>query len=115
MSLVDEFLEHHGVKGQKWGVRRARTKTTPSADHTQATAHKKTVKKHGTKALSNDELSVLVKRLELETKYSSLQSKQKSPSRKIADDLVASYFKAQAREAVNDVGAILIKSVLNKA
>lgn len=26
---LDEYLEHHGVKGMKWGVRKSRTKSSP--------------------------------------------------------------------------------------
>lgn len=30
LDEVDEFLEHHGVKGQKWGVRNQRSTSTSS-------------------------------------------------------------------------------------
>ena len=35
MTTIDSFLEHHGIKGQKWGVRRAHPSslTPSSSDH----------------------------------------------------------------------------------
>lgn len=87
---VDDFLQHFGVKGMHWGVRRsrggytgkasaakarlARTKQDPSSDHTEV----KTLRKKSLPALSNSELEKLNKRLQLEKTYKELtQSKSR--------------------------------------
>jgi hypothetical protein len=96
MTAVDNVLEHHGVKGQKWGVRRNRgelkvptevmLKTKPGdyvrstgGKHLPASEDAKTVQIHRQKArtsttdsLSNKELQELVTRMNLEQQYSKL-------------------------------------------
>lgn len=75
----DDSLEHHGIKGQKWGIRRngghpgeyaAKVPTDSSADHQQAALIRSKVKYHkGIHALSNEEIKTLTDRLSLEANY----------------------------------------------
>jgi len=62
--MVDNFLEHHGIKGMKWGVRRE----NPSGGSKRSTPKAST--------LSDNELQARVKRLNLEKQYSDLVKKQ---------------------------------------
>ena len=68
----DQPLEHFGVKGMHWGVRKSgpkvRERTKASGD--KATAEK--LSKHQKKTLTNKELSAVIKRKELEQRYSTL-------------------------------------------
>lgn len=83
---VDEFLEHFGVRGMKWGVRRggasksskpkARSVTKMSMDAVAAKKHKATAKKSSTDALSNKDLQALVTRMNLEQQYKKLAEKE---------------------------------------
>lgn len=78
---IDEFLEHFGVRGMHWGVRRVRNRIANRPDHSSddakaAKVTKKKLRKHGTKALSNEELQALVKRMNLEAQLSDLKKKQ---------------------------------------
>ena len=79
---VGTFLEHHGIKGMKWGVRRngghpgrsgeyrAKVPVDSSEDHQRAALIKAKVKAHGgIHALSNDELRTAAERLNLEANY----------------------------------------------
>ena len=67
MTSVEDFLEHHGVKGQKWGIRNAQIRKL-SPEHKQAT---KLREKHLSE-LTNQELKTLNERLNLETNYNRL-------------------------------------------
>lgn len=79
-ETLDEVLEHFGIKGMKWGVRKSRKQRqeeAASADSKVATKHLKTAKTSGMSSLSNAELQVLVKRLQLEQQYSNLTAEKK--------------------------------------
>lgn len=70
---LDDVLAHFGVKGMKWGQRKARRSSGPvSSDAARAQAAQDIIKKHGTKALDNKELQHLVTRMNLESQYAGL-------------------------------------------
>lgn len=76
---VDEFLEHFGVKGMHWGVRKGESSRAPSSeDHAEAVGLRKKAKSGGgIHVLSNDELQKVNTRLNLEKSYSSLVDNKK--------------------------------------
>lgn len=104
-----DILEHFGVKGMRWGVRRKDTgysdgdstiKVTtksgkgivkvsggkgidPSEDAVKVAAAKQKAKSSTTAALSNDEMKLLVGRMQLEQQYAKLmsESNQKKKSK----------------------------------
>jgi hypothetical protein len=101
VELGEEFvLEHYGVKGMHWGVRKAAAVTTQthidtglrrrrtkvqakggeshpaSADAITAEVQKQKLKKSGTAALSNKELNELRTRLQLEAQVELLATKK---------------------------------------
>lgn len=82
-SMVGSVLEHHGVKGMKWGSRKSSANTSshlpPSADHVTAEAHRAKIRAGGLKALSNNELQSLNTRMQLEQQHRSLAGQ--SPSK----------------------------------
>ena len=105
---VDDFFEHHGIKGQKWGVRRdlSRSSNVTVRDkkkklktyggvgrpaHPDAVAARTSgqiAKKSGVKALSNQELQAYNNRLNLEQNYSRLTQQDKSPGRKFINKML---------------------------
>lgn len=101
-----DYLEHYGIKGMKWGVRksdkssnvsgntvrsskRGKVKgvelsksntnkaTRPSDDKTEVSILEKRIKKGSTDSLSNKELEAVVNRKNLEKRYSEVVSKEK--------------------------------------
>jgi hypothetical protein len=71
---LDKVLEHHGIKGMKWGVRRTRAQLdAASEDFKTVSTHRSTIKEAGgTHVLSNQELQTVITRLNLEQQYSRL-------------------------------------------
>jgi hypothetical protein len=91
MTVVDTILEHHGVKGMRWGVRKDRgggvtllgrrrgTKPVPSEDKLKAEAARSKLGKRGNSdALSNDELRTLLNRMNQEQNLSKALANQKN-------------------------------------
>lgn len=77
METIDEILEHHGIRGMKWGIRRSRSEIDSSPDAKAAKATAAKIKSAGgTHAVSNSELQQLVQRMNLESQLSTLTSKQ---------------------------------------
>jgi len=87
---LDDILAHYGILGMKWGVRRSdkqiararKTKKSSSQDRSEdsekAEAARKKAKSGGAKALSNQELKDLTKRMNLEQQYSRLSTEDNS-------------------------------------
>lgn len=102
----DNYLEHYGVKGMKWGVRKSdkssdvsgntvrsskrgkikgvelsednkQKASRPSDDKTEASILEQRIKKGSTDSLSNKELELVVNRKNLEKRYAEVTSKEK--------------------------------------
>lgn len=83
MEKNTEMLEHHGIKGQKWGVRRYQnedgTRTAAGKkrerDRSEEPAHEDYNKAHSGKSvkdMSDAELRTRLNRLQMEKQYSQL-------------------------------------------
>lgn len=98
-GTLDEFLEHYGVKGMKWGVRRRSPGSSPievatpagkrvqtrggsgqkaSEDAVRAAVARQKARKSTVDSLSNRELQDLVQRLNLEQQYERLRPRRPS-------------------------------------
>lgn len=81
---TNAFLAHYGIKGMKWGVRRAdsssggTSKPEASSDSKMASAAQSKINQGGVRSVSNHELQLLVNRMNLERQYSQLQTQNKS-------------------------------------
>lgn len=132
MSEVDDFIEHFGVKGMKWGRRKAEkaTVTTSSSspkprmseDARTASNAKNKMAKSGIDALSNKELQGLVNRMNLEQQYSRLTTEQPAKvhaGKKFAQDLVANTAKNAVQEVAKNYAKkgveLAVKAAINYA
>lgn len=131
-DAVEDFLQHYGVKGMRWGFRkdggsggRKAASSKESADSKKAAAAKAKVGRKGnTKALSNDELQALVKRMNLEKQYKNLSSeKAVSPAHtklartgaKFTSDVVGGIAKQQATRVGNDFATQYVNDFMKTA
>lgn len=129
MKADNTYLEHHGIKGMKWGVRRTKAqlgykvgfrkkkkKSVESKDTKSENQNKKTSKKKSksVKDMSDEELRAkinrLENRLEMEKRYKDLSSKDISKGKKFTSRVINS----MVLPAAEDIGKQLIKSAMAK-
>ena len=120
-DFLNDHLEHHGVKGMKWGVRKPRSSSgarrpsrtseprTRKVQKTRSPSYKKPAK---TDLLSNDELRRSNERLRLEKEYNTLISEVKRQNRskgqkflqdtvmKIGQDIMKDVVRSQVNDAI---------------
>lgn len=72
MSNVDDFLEHYGKKGMKWGSRKSGSSSKKA---------KKTSSAIKAKDLSDEDLKKAVNRMQMERQYNSLVGNKSASSK----------------------------------
>lgn len=110
-----DFLEHHGVKGQRWGVRndpgsKKYTGSTNKAPKSKSkNAHKNGVTKYSGKPhmLTDAELNARIKRLETEKKYKQLNKRDVSTGQKHVNEVLTNIGKNSVTK-IGTAGALLV-------
>ncbi len=133
METVDEVLEHVGVRGMRWGVRKDRTarvkvgeelKTIKVPHNTSTDAMKShnaavLIKKHGIKGVTNQELKDVNYRISLEQNYRKMVPTEQGRIRKgrdIAEKMVWKAGEEQLQPYINKyAGQGLVKILGQKA
>jgi hypothetical protein len=85
-EVVDRFIEHHGVKGMRWGVRGGKGKP-----RRESTDYKKTVplRNRKTHELSNKQIKTVNERINLEGNYRRLNPTKVEKGKFFAKSLLA--------------------------
>ena len=83
-NRLSNELEHHGVKGMRWGHRktpvRSSRQTSSSTNKSSNRSSKKTPsKKSKIKSMSDSEIQSRIKRLEMEKRLSTLSNEDRHP------------------------------------
>ena len=108
----DDFLQHYGVLGMKWGHRKARSKTSsnkkPKSTINTTTSKPKPKPKLTQKRLSDAELRAVVNRMRLEREYADLTYRASSRSK------VESVVRTIGTVAALTTSAVKIYENLNK-
>jgi len=103
---VEDFLEHYGVKGMKWGKR----KNPASADSAAAASTRTRAKKKGVHTVSNAELQAAIRRMQLEQDFKRLSVNEKSAvTRWVSSTLLEIGKREVQQRAAKKVASTVIK------
>lgn len=118
---VEDFLAHYGVKGMRWGHRKAESRSStvtviktpgkkvrtsgghdlpPSADAIRTAKLRQKARASSTHSLSDNELKDLVKRMNLEQQYKDLASKDLTTGEKFLKDNVTNVLQQEFKSFV---------------
>lgn len=135
-SFVSNYLEHYGVKGMKWGVRKSdvpagETRVTQKGkklkgeggkglpaheDATKAAVSKQKMKGSGIQSLSNKELKDLHQRMNLEQNVRELAAKEKqstaNPAARFIKRTLLNSGKQEAQKASNSAASKTVAAMM---
>lgn len=116
-KMYNNYLQHYGILGMKWGVRRANLNTgnkskIMTADEKKKASMKKDVKNRRT--LSDADLKKKLERIKMEKQLKELTAEEISPGKKAVSEILSTSGKRIATTVVT--GAVLygVKAALSK-
>jgi len=103
-------LQHHGILGQKWGVRRTESQLTRGSKGTSSSkkVSAKETEKSKIKSMSDAELRQKINRIQMEKQYSQLSKKDISAGQKFVSDV---FMNAAKQTATNYASKYMTKGV----
>ena len=121
---MNNNLQHHGIKGQKWGIRRFQNKDgslTPAGRKRQkqndGPIHEDYSKSHDSKSvksMSDKELRDRINRLNMERQYAQLTATEKSIGRKIVSEVLLNVGKELAKDYLKNYAKKGIEELLKR-
>lgn len=99
----EEMLQHYGILGMKWGVRRTPAQLTRANGRAGKTESSDEIKK-----MSDSELRSKINRLQMEKQYKQLTSSEISVGRKFVQDVLTN---AAKQTATNYVSKYMTKAI----
>ena len=103
-------LQHWGIKGMRWGIRRKRDSKTGKVSSDAQKASKLRGKKLS--EMSNEELKTLNTRLQLERTYKDLSKKDTSAGKKFVSQVLQESGKNLASKYVAKAGDLAIQNAI---
>lgn len=100
METFEDFLEHYGVKGMKWGVRKSRTSRAQ-------TRYSKPANK-----LTDAELQKRIKRLETERKYNQLNRRTVGEGEKLVAEILTNSGRKVATTVITNAATIGVGALI---
>lgn len=100
----EDYIVHFGVKGMRWGVKKAKEHLSTAGDAKESDKLATRAKVGGARNLSNDEMSKVIKRMELEKKYKELKGSNswKQAGLKYAGEILKGAIGSLLVSVVND-------------
>ena len=104
------ILQHHGILGQRWGVRRTESQLARGSKGGSSLkrASTKETEKSKVKSMSDAELRQKINRIQMERQYSQLSKKDISAGQKFVSDVLMT---AAKQTATNYVSKYMTKGI----
>lgn len=111
------YRADYGVKGMRWGVRKRAVTAgrSSSAPSPKKSGPAKKPSRPSAKEMTNEELSTVIRRLQLEAQYNQLTATKKSPAKQFIQDILVNAGKSTVQNYANQYLNAAVGSVLNKA
>jgi hypothetical protein len=109
--MSDQIIMHTGVKGMRWGVRKAPVAHPVSGDALKVKKAKTLARTHGMAALSNKDIQDAIKRMDLEQNYKRLEfaTKPRNAGATFAMNLLGSI----AKTTVSDLASTAVRTAVS--
>lgn len=121
-NKVDNFLQHFGILGMKWGRRKRKTSLSKGKSKLVKTSNnhpdhdrKVALKKKKLRQMSNEEIKALNNRLQLEKTYRELTQAEVSKGRKFVSEILGNAAKQTASTYVSKYMTKGVEGAFKKA
>ena len=114
MDDIKEFIEHHGVKGMQWGVRKDRGGGVTVGRRSGKRATERTVFSKPPVKLSASELDKRIKRMETEKRYNDLNAKDVGKGEKLANEILTNVGRTVVTTVATGALLLAVRTAVNK-